>query len=529
MSRQCYGFRQRHGQIQRTGDKVDIGRATPAPVARRRKLCLYFRFILLPGALLALAVGCSTPTGSYQAADFGAVPQFGEIARKSMDYEGVMRNPIIIIHGFLGAKLEDKSTGEQVWGSFYGMSSRNLAPHRLRGLSCPMVYGKPLQQIDSNATPVEMLSRVEVSVAGVPFHLQAYDVLVEQLAACGYNPDSRPLPPGKNFHSLFKFCYDWRYDLSWNAARLDEFILEKKAYLQKQYAKLYGLEDFDVQFDLVAHSMGGLLSRYYLRYGKQKLPSDGTLPVFDWRGSRHIDKVLLIGTPSAGYLDTWHEMLHGLQLQAGAPLYPPGIVGTFHTYYQMLPPLSTKPVVYADAPDEVVDIFDPRIWIRYGWGIVDPSQDKYLRIMLPDIADEAERRKVAIDHLSKCLARARQFIQAMRVGDSPPRDVALALFAGDAFPTRRRAYIDRDTGRIVRIDMEPGDGKVLASSARFDEREGQNWEPFLVSPVHWSQVMYLPAAHMGLMACPTFLSNATFFLWMRPTSHQRAKLGLYRQ
>ncbi len=38
-------------------------------------------------------------------------------------------------------------------------------------------------------------------------------------------------------------------------------ILKQRKYLQKEYEKLYGIKDYDVQFDIVAHSMGGLLSR----------------------------------------------------------------------------------------------------------------------------------------------------------------------------------------------------------------------------------------------------------------------------
>lgn len=479
---------------------------------------------LFVAALLNICSGCNQPTGSYQSFDYNDKPGYGRIAKMSMEYEGVMRNPIIIVHGFLGSKLGLAKGDSSVWGTFYGMESRNLTPERLRNLACPMIPGQALNKIPTAVLPTAMMDSVEVKVAGIPLYINVYGRLIDTLNQAGYTPDSKPVPPNRKFHSLFEFYYDWRYDLPYNAAKLHEFVQAKREYMRKQYEQHYGIKNYDVQFDLIAHSMGGLLSRYYLRYGNQDLPEDGSMPVLDWRGSHFIDKVVIVATPNLGYLDTLWEMIHGLRLQLNAPLFPPAVIGTFHTYYQMLPTPGSKPVVFSDNPDEAADILDPATWKKYGWGLANPGYDETLQILLPDTKSPEERRKIALDHLSKCLARARQFIRAMQVKGTPPQDVAMILFAGDAYPTRRQLVIDRNSGAIANVSTEPGDGKVLATSARGDLRDGREWHPFLSSPVRWSSVFYLPAAHMGITADPIFDDNLLYFLLVYATPAQEARL-----
>lgn len=485
----------------------------------------YCCFNSLLSILIILQWGCALndpSTGSYQSARVYDKPLFSKIARDSADYEGVARNPVIVIHGFLGSRLKSSESGKNVWGDFRGIDAiEGYSKQHLQEISIPMAIGKSLKDLKDDVHPTQMLRKFNVRFMGIQFHLDAYDKLIEILKIAGYYSENEPLPEGKNFYSLFTFYYDWRRDLPENAARLHHFIAHRRKYLQKQYEKLYGIKDYDVQFDIIAHSMGGLLSRYYLRYGNQDLPENGSMPKFDWRGSKYIDKLIIVGTPNAGYLDTCIEMTEGLRIDPRAPVYPPAVVGTFPTYYQMLPLTSTASVV--DADGKAVDIFDPKVWRTMKWGLADPKQDETLKILLPNVKSVEERRAIALDHQAKCLKRAKQFTEAMRIDSQPPDDVALFLFAGDAVQTRRKAKIDPKTGKLKVTDFEAGDGKVLASSARMDEREGRIWTPFMESPIKWQAVIHLKAAHMGITESYSFADNVSYYLLSYPTKKQQAK------
>ena len=488
-------------------------------------------------SLITLSVimfmGCSSTdpsTGSYNSAAVYDRPLYSTIARNSMAYEGIYRNPVIVVHGFLGAKLKSSTTGEPVWGNFTGRETiSGFADYQLLQFALPMAKDKTLKELKDHVYADELLESFTVKVLGMQFSLNAYNKMLDILREAGYTQEGKPLPPDKHFYSLFTFYYDWRRDIPENAAKLHEFILQKRAYLQQEYKKLYGIDNYNVQFDVVAHSMGGMVSRYYLRYGNQDLPADGSMPKLDWFGSNYIDKLVIVGTPNAGYLDTFVELTSGLQVDPNAPVYPPAVIGTFPTYYQMLPLNSTRSVVYADDPKgKAVDLFDPREWIKNKWGLADPNNDEVLQKIIPNVKTPEERRAVALDHLAKCLKRAKQFTDALRIEATPPDDVNLYLFLGDAVPTRRTAAVDRNTGTFEITDYEAGDGKVLASSARMDEREGQPWTPFMKSPIKWQTVVHLSAAHMGITLSKDFADNVVFFLLENPTKNQQISVKKYQ-
>jgi hypothetical protein len=465
--------------------------------------------VLLMIGLAVLFNGCGTAERSYTSDEKFSESLGGPLQKAATDYDGPYRNPVIIVHGFLGANMLDTKTNKNVWGEFSSQDSYTVSDEKMRALSMSMVRHKPLKDIRDDTVPNKMLNTVIIKFLGMTFTENAYVNLANILRDGGYQLEGMELAPGKNYHNLFQFSYDWRRDIQESAGSLHEYILAKKAQIQKVYKSLYGLDNYDVKFDIIGHSMGGLVARYYLQYGTADLPEEGEAIKCDWAGAKHIDRLIILGTPNAGYLDTL------LELQSGMPLppFPSAMIATWPSIYQMLPAASTKSVVYKHDRNQTVDIYDLRTWIKMKWALANPEQYKVFKILLPEVKDPVERRLIAFDHLKKCLARAKRFKRAMGYYSKPPPGVKLYLVLGNAVKTTRKATVDATSGEIEVIEYGPGDGKVLASSAMYDRREGAEIaSPFLCSPIVWDSIIQLRAAHMGITSHPSFKDNILFLL-----------------
>ncbi|MDD3885837.1 MAG: hypothetical protein PHI35_03080 [Victivallaceae bacterium] len=499
------------------------GRFLPAPgfsilFRRRTGLTSLVAALAAVGGLF-LSGGCVTEpaTGSYNSVQTFDQPRYGDAARKSFAYHGIKRNPVVLIHGFLGSNLASSLDGSPVWGVF---RAGRPAAAEIRRLAWPMTTGViNASSCDLSVEPASIMAEPTAEIAGLRFTLPGYDRALAMLEAMGYAGANKPLSPQIDHPTLFTFSYDWRGDIPGNARRLGEFLRAKRAEISRRNRTTYGVNDYEVKFDLVAHSMGGLIARYYLMYGEKDLPEGDQPPVPDWSGADLVEKMIAVGTPNDGYLDTFVELNNGLSMSPGGPHYPAALLGTYPAIYQMLPGESGGEVVLQHN-GKPLDIFDFELWRRYRWGLASPAMDSDLAVILPEIGSPQIRRDIALDHLRLALERARRFRRAMAVDSTPPDNVMLILFAGDAAATSHTVEVGPD-GSLKVTDYEAGDGKILASSARFDRFV--TGEPLSFPPVHWRAVIHLPAAHMGFFSEALFQDNASYWLLLVPTAEKRQK------
>lgn len=433
------------------------------------------------------------------------------------------RNPVIVIPGILGSRLRDTASGKSVWGSFYGGFADPRTPEGIRLIALPLAYHDELNQVQTTVKPDGVLGKVQVSLAGLPVELNAYHGMLQALGVGGYRDEeigmSGAVDYGSGHFTCFQFPYDWRRDISYNARLLDDFIKEKKRYVETELKKRYGV-DRDIKFSIVAHSMGGLLARYYLRYGREMLPDNGSVPAITWAGTKYVNKVVLVGTPNAGSIQALHDLVYGKDLGPVVPTYEPAILGTMPAVYQLLP--RTRHRAYRFKPGAAslaADIFDPTFWEAREWGLFHPSQDEILKVLLPEQESRAARLEAARAHLWKALTRARQFHSAMDSPTQLPEGVELSIFIGDALGTFSQAEIDMNSGALKLTKKVGGDGTVTRSSALLDERQGVEWTPKLRTPIDWSHVTFLFTDHLGLTSDPAFVDNILFSLLEYPANN----------
>ncbi len=240
--------------------------------------------------------------------------------------------------------------------------------------------------------------------------------------------------------------------------------------------------------------MGGLVARYFLRYGDADLPAPGQSAIVTWAGTADVERVILVGTPNAGSIDSFTQLIEGFDVGPFLPHYGSGLLGTFPAVYELLPRPRHRAILWdGDESAPIVNLYDPALWEKYEWGLA--SRDKrnveFLGSVFPNAGDDESRRQTALALQSIILERAQAFHEAMDQPAPLPPGADLFLVLGDAQDTPERVSVDRETGRIEIIKHGAGDGTVLRASALLDERVGGSWQPELQSPIDWTSVLFL--------------------------------------
>ncbi len=245
-----------------------------------------------------------------------------------------------------------------------------------------------------------------------------YGALLEDLQRCGF--DERGNPP-----TLFAFAYDWRKDNALAAQQLAELL----DIVAEQH---HGM----AEVSLIAHSMGGLVSRYCLESGR-----------FDRRpGVKAVRRLLTLGTPHRGAPLALTAALgqerrlflsaEQVRLIAGDSRYP--------SLYQLMPP-----------PEE------PFAWDRRH--ALTP-----LDVYSPEVAS-------ALGLSRENLEAARAFHSGLSIARRPGH-VRYFFFSGTRQPTLTAAVIGGEPGRltVTRVEAEDaGDGTVPSWSSGLTGVQGR--------------------------------------------------------
>lgn len=474
----------------------------------RRTFCVSSAISLTAPSLLA---GCASNANQSS-------PDLRILYNRTAQYHRPDRNPIVVIPGLLGSRLRNPETGQVIWGAFNGGAANPADTEGIRALAAPIGADVAAGEPAGEATPDGVLDQVRVRLAGIPFELAQYAQILATLGAGGYRDESLGLAGvdyGGDHFTCFQFAYDWRLDNAQNAVALKHFLDSKRQYVSQKYAEVFNLEMAPdaIKFDVVAHSMGALLLRYFMRYGDQQLGA-ATPPAIDWSGAGYFDRAVFVAPPNAGTALTLLHLTEGRDFgRPVLPFYPPAVLGTYASLYQMLPRPRHHPVLWnGDHDTPLENLFDPVIWRRYGWGLAAADQDRVRQQLFPAISGVEDRLSVATVVQERLLQRARAFAAAIDRPAGPAPGIQAMLVAGDTLETPRTLALDERSGALSIRDSGPGDGTVLRSSALLDERSEQNWTPHVQSPLRFNSTLLLPSNHLGLTRLPSFSDNALYWL-----------------
>ena len=359
--------------------------------------------------------------------------------------------PVVLIHGAFGSRLVD-ATGEEVWP---GKLSRLLFDD----------YADIRLDVDPETLlprPDDLeVSGVTDSVAGQDYYRRIIQVLGDvgryQLSTPGIKPDLSE-------RRFYVFEYDWRQDNVKTAQQLHQFLNQIRL----------DHENPQLKFDFVAHSMGGLVVRYFARYGSLDVLDGNDFPINN-TGNHYINRVVLLGTPSLGSALAVQNLITGMKV--GFDTIPTEVLASFPSAYQLLPHPLNVWLVTTNGKALERDLFDMEIWRRFGFSIFSQS---YRQRHFAAGGTQADLEYLYA-YFHKHIERGRRFVWSLTV-PAPELEVKPVVFGGDCHLTPARLLVEEIDGlsrvRLYpkqiknplpdidyeRIMLEPGDGTVTKAS-----------------------------------------------------------------
>ena len=480
-------------------------------------------FLLLP-----TAAGCTlirSQASRYPAADVATI-----YARATPNPN---RNPVILIHGFTGSKIVRTADGATVWGAFFTEDAPlPSTPEGLRAVALDIgdlpspVRFDDLAHIEDDSHASELLERAYAGAVVAKVSFGIYAEMVGMVERVGYGPCRHVDEPAitSDATPCFTFFYDWRQDNVGNAIALGRFIEEAKRQVDAARQDSGAALRDPVRFDILAHSMGGLITRYYLRYGTRDVLSEESPPI-TWAGTDHVSRAILIATPNFGAMEALNELITGVKYPVVR--YEQALLASYVSLYQMLPREHHLLWIGADGERSGLDYMSAEFWRRNEWGPFAPKQDRHLSVLFPDAENNQRRAERMAEFMDAAFERGRRFMDALDRHPEAPPPIPLILFATDASSTLARAAVTHSKdGRVVLKFNDkkklhaPGDGRVTRTSALADEREAFGGHGWLRSPIPWSQTIFLTDSHTLMFGNPTFQNNLLHLLLDRPPEIQ---------
>ena len=373
---------------------------------------------------------------------------------QSNNHSNITQPPVILIHGIMGSKLRDIDSLEEIWfGNLFKLLFSNFTSVKLA------INPETLEPVENRLEAFEIADQA----AGTDFYRAIIDTLQK---FAGYKISTPGVFDPEVKRKLYLFNYDWRQDNQLSATKLSKFIKQIKQDHQNP----------DLEFDIIAHSRGGLITRYYLRYGEDDVLNDNDFPL-NLEGAKNIRKVILLGTPNLGSVGAVRSFIQGLKV--GLRNVPTEVLATMPSIYQLFPHSINNWIINEKGEALDMDVFDIETWRSLNWSIFDPN----VRNRITKDQQNGERYLETLEaYFAKHIERARRFVWSLTIPVENP-GYRLVVMGGDCELTPARMLLERDNDgqTIIRLKpnkiknphpgvdynalmLEPGDGTVTKAS-----------------------------------------------------------------
>jgi pimeloyl-ACP methyl ester carboxylesterase len=330
--------------------------------------------------------------------------------------------PIIIIPGLTGSELLNKNSKKIVW----------FKPQRAKDDDLRLPIASTVLTRNRDSLIVGDIIRNVQFIKFLP-DVEIYERLIDALEKRGGYKEGKWDAPAKDGDqaTFYVFPYDWRRDNVENARLLVQRVENLKRRLGKP----------NLKFNIIAHSMGGLISRYAVRFGNADLPAGNRAPRPTWAGARHFDRVFLLGTPNEGSPRALDALINGYSIFGGLNLPFVQNLSKFDSFtipsaYQLLPFAGTFKAFDEKLEPLSIDLYNPKTWDEYGWSA-------YLDKGFEKKFTPAEQRS-ARAYFAASLRRAKRFHEALSAPANGKTPVSYYLIGGDCKDTLNAVVLLRD-------------------------------------------------------------------------------------
>lgn len=394
------------------------------------------------------------------------------------DHVRQVESAIILVPGYYGTRLVRETDGRLIFISLtqalFGDQSLTLP---VSGLGFEGTV---------NLQPDGILD--EIRVVPLLYSIDVYGSLLDRLRLSN-----------KEGQEVISFTYDWRGDLMEAVRSLDGLIRRLRAE---------GKDNISV----VAHSMGGLVVSYYLRYGTQDIDS----AVETWKGAESLKSVVLAGVPFLGVMNSFRNMNFGVTVGLNSSLLSSEAYASFPASYYTLPVSDSDELLTPELKPLKGMIRNAEHWRQLEWGLFNTSQSFSNKIV--------ERRAA---YTSFWLHRSQRFLELIRtpLATPGPNQPSLLYLYARGTPTLA-------SGVWVGNQAKGQDSLVFADSNSPEPRSAKNpttvyadgdgtvTVPSALLPLPYRQtfpttIQEYEVGHTELVSCPDIQHAIVTFLESR--------------